>query len=207
MLFRSNRYRHASYHFRKGPRHRRERLHRCMDRQIPPRGRVRRARHRALGEQGDAPTLALPSIGGEVRDGYRPRHNKGRSVARPRFLLCSLVYGADVVPDLQDDAFTEHVKDVDAIAHTASPFHMRTIEPDEIIRPAVSGTLSVLKAAEAHAQRIKRVIVLSSTAAVTRVVSEPTTLDESSWNEQAIDRKSTRLNSSHSGEARMPSSA
>ncbi|TBU27343.1 NAD(P)-binding protein [Dichomitus squalens] len=96
-------------------------------------------------------------------------------------------FEAVIVPDItKDDAFAEHVTDVDAIAHTASPFHMNAVEPDEIINPAVAGTLSVLKAAEAHGARVKRVVVLSSTAAVTRVVSEPTLLDESSWNEDAI---------------------
>ena len=86
----------------------------------------------------------------------------------------------------QDDAFAEHVKDVDAIAHTASPFHMNTIEPEEIVGPAVAGTLSVLKAAEAHGTRVQRVVVLSSTAALFRISPEPVVLDESAWNEQAI---------------------
>ena len=85
----------------------------------------------------------------------------------------------------QEEAFVEHVKDVDAIAHTASPFHMRAIEPEELIKPAVEGTLSVLKAAAAHGRGVKRVIVLSSTAAVVR--DKPNgVLDESSWNEDAI---------------------
>ena len=93
--------------------------------------------------------------------------------------------GADVVPNLQDDAFTEHVKDVDAIAHTASPFHMQAIEPDDIIGPAVAGTLSVLKAAAAHGRAVKRVTVLSSTAALNRAVTTPVFLDETAWNEES----------------------
>ena len=86
----------------------------------------------------------------------------------------------------QEDAFSEHVQDVDAIAHTASPFHMNAVEPDELIGPAVAGTLSVLKATHAHGGSVKRVVVLSSTAALFRVPTEPTVLDESAWNEQAI---------------------
>ncbi|KAI1798359.1 NAD(P)-binding protein [Ganoderma leucocontextum] len=92
-----------------------------------------------------------------------------------------------VVADMtKDDAFAEHVKDVDAIAHTASPFHMNAVEPDEIVGPAVAGTLSVLKAAEAHGARVQRVVVLSSTAALFRISPDPVVLDESAWNEQAI---------------------
>ena len=86
----------------------------------------------------------------------------------------------------QEASFAEYVKDVDAIAHTASPFHMRAIEPEELITPAVEGTLSVLKAAAANGHAVKRVIVLSSTAAVVRTVPTGTVLDESSWNEEAI---------------------
>ncbi|KAI0696062.1 NAD(P)-binding protein [Cerioporus squamosus] len=92
-----------------------------------------------------------------------------------------------VVPDMtKEDAFAEHVKDVNAIAHTASPFHMNAVEPDEIIGPAVAGTLSVLKAAHVHGAVVKRVIVLSSTAALFRATTEPVVLDESAWNEQAL---------------------
>ncbi|KAH9918737.1 NAD(P)-binding protein [Epithele typhae] len=92
-----------------------------------------------------------------------------------------------VVPDITNaESFTEYVKDVDAIAHTASPFHMNAIEPDELIIPAVEGTLSVLKAAEAHGPSVKRVIVLSSTAAVLGPYSG-TPLDESHWNQDSID--------------------
>ena len=63
---------------------------------------------------------------------------------------------------------------------------MNTIEPEEIVGPAVAGTLSVLKAAEAHGTRVQRVVVLSSTAALFRISPEPVVLDESAWNEQAI---------------------
>ena len=63
---------------------------------------------------------------------------------------------------------------------------MKAIEPEELIKPAVEGTLSVLKAAAAHGPGVKRIVVLSSTAAVVSVVPEGTTLDESSWNEGSI---------------------
>ena len=79
------------------------------------------------------------------------------------------------------------MKGVDAVAHTASPFHFNAVEPDEIIKPAVEGTLSALRATAAHGSTVKRFIVLSSTAAVMRW-SAPfgAVLDESSWNEDDV---------------------
>ena len=63
---------------------------------------------------------------------------------------------------------------------------MQAIEPDDIIGPAVAGTLSVLKAAAAHGPGVKRVTVLSSTAALFRAATTPVVLDESAWNEESI---------------------
>ncbi|TBU27344.1 NAD(P)-binding protein [Dichomitus squalens] len=92
-----------------------------------------------------------------------------------------------VVSDItKEDMFAEWVKDVDAIAHTASPFHLNSVEPDEMIVPAVQGTLSVLKAAEAHGQNVKRIVVLSSTAAVQLPGEKPGVFDESAWNEASV---------------------
>ncbi len=89
----------------------------------------------------------------------------------------------------QEGAFDAHVGDVDAIAHTASPFHLKAVEPDELIVPALQGTLSVLHSARTHAPKLRRVIVLSSTAAVVRTNPNPAEtliLDESSWNEEDV---------------------
>ena len=55
-----------------------------------------------------------------------------------------------------------------------------------MITPAVQGTLSVLKSAEAHGKNVKRIIVLSSTAAVRVNTTEPTEVDESAWNEEMV---------------------
>ncbi|KAI0367236.1 NAD-P-binding protein [Pilatotrama ljubarskyi] len=95
-----------------------------------------------------------------------------------------------VVEDItKEGAFDAYVKDVDAIAHTASPFHLKAVEPDDMIVPAVHGTLSVLKSAQIHGTSVRRVVVLSSTAAVVRTNPHPetsTVLDESSWNEEEV---------------------
>ncbi|KAI0746594.1 NAD-P-binding protein [Daedaleopsis nitida] len=97
-------------------------------------------------------------------------------------------FEAVIVSDItKDDAFTPHVQDVDAILHTASPFHMKAVEPEELIGPAVRGTLAALTAAHTHGGAVRRVVVLSSTAALFRVPDNgPVVLDESAWNEQAI---------------------
>ena len=41
--------------------------------------------------------------------------------------------------------FDEAVKGVDAVAHTASPFHFNITDPQELIGPAVKGTTGILK--------------------------------------------------------------
>lgn len=77
------------------------------------------------------------------------------------------------------------MKDVDAIAHTASPVGVAADDPDELIKPAVEGTLSVLKAAASYGTSVKRIITISSTAATN--AGEPGTYDESAWNETSLD--------------------
>ncbi|GJE86708.1 aldehyde reductase [Phanerochaete sordida] len=90
-----------------------------------------------------------------------------------------------VVPDItKDGAFDEAVKGVDAIEHTASPFHMRAKHPQEMIVPAVEGTLSVLRSALAHANdTVKRVVVTASCASVITAQPTPRTFSEADWNE------------------------
>jgi len=41
--------------------------------------------------------------------------------------------------------FDEAVKGVQAVAHTASPFHFNITDPQELIGPAVKGTTGILK--------------------------------------------------------------
>jgi nucleoside-diphosphate-sugar epimerase len=70
-----------------------------------------------------------------------------------------------VVPDfLEPKAFDAAVKDVDAIIHCASPMPPMTadVQPDELIQPAVKGTIGILESAAKHGSKVKRVIVTSS---------------------------------------------
>ena len=87
---------------------------------------------------------------------------------------------------LQEGAFDEAVKGVDAIEHTASPFHLKAVEPDEIIVPAVKGTVGVIQSAIKYGSSVKRIVVTSSTASVLTAQSTPRTFNENDWNEAAI---------------------
>lgn len=58
------------------------------------------------------------------------------------------------------------VEGITHVIHVASPFPDRIpSNPDDLIRPAVDGTLSVLKAAS-EAGSVKRIVLTSSIAAV-----------------------------------------
>ena len=66
---------------------------------------------------------------------------------------------------LQDEGWIEAVSGCDAVLHVASPFPpVQPKNEDELVAPAVGGTLRVLKAA--HAAGVKRVVLTSSFAAV-----------------------------------------
>ena len=78
------------------------------------------------------------------------------------------------------------MKDVDAIEHTASPFHSQANDPDELIVPAVQGTTRILESALAHGTNVKRVVATSSCVAVLTVQSEPRVFSEADWNDAAV---------------------
>ncbi|KAG1731354.1 uncharacterized protein EDB91DRAFT_1154692 [Suillus paluster] len=93
-----------------------------------------------------------------------------------------------IVEDItKEGAFDEAVKGVDAIEHTASPFHMNADDPDELINPAVNGTVGILKSALKHGQSVKRIVVTSSGAAIQRDSPTPITVSELDWNEQCLE--------------------
>ncbi|THU98022.1 D-lactaldehyde dehydrogenase [Dendrothele bispora CBS 962.96] len=92
-----------------------------------------------------------------------------------------------IVSDITaDGAFDEAVKGMDAIEHTASPFHFHADDPQELIIPAVKGTTGILESALKHGQSVKRIVITSSTASIVRVTTSPTTFSENDWNEPAI---------------------
>ncbi|KAG8959164.1 methylglyoxal reductase (NADPH-dependent) gre2 [Tulasnella sp. 419] len=92
-----------------------------------------------------------------------------------------------IVEDIaKSGAFDEAVKDVDGVAHTASPVTSNADDPDELIIPAVHGTLSVLESIRKNGDRVKRVVVTSSFASVLEPHTSPYTYTELDWNDFAI---------------------
>lgn len=87
-----------------------------------------------------------------------------------------------------DGAFDEAVKGIDAIIHTASPFGGNVQEPEELIKPAVDGTLNALKSAKQFGPSVKRVVITSSVAAIVQPKDEvPAIYTEVDWNTSAVE--------------------
>ncbi|RFU24080.1 hypothetical protein B7463_g12263, partial [Scytalidium lignicola] len=83
-----------------------------------------------------------------------------------------------IVPDISaPGAFNEAVKSnppFDTVIHTASPFLYRAIKDNsEFMKPAIHGTLEVLKAVKEFAPEVKRVIITGSCAAVVNFAGDP----------------------------------
>ncbi|KAH9487433.1 Putative uncharacterized oxidoreductase [Psilocybe cubensis] len=88
-----------------------------------------------------------------------------------------------IVNDIaKEGAFDEAVKDVDGIAHMASPFHGNVKDPQEFFQPAIQGTVGILKSAHNHGKQVKRIVVTSSTAAVMSPPDKPTLFTALDWN-------------------------
>lgn len=81
----------------------------------------------------------------------------------------------------RDDNWAEAVRDCEYVLHVASPISLQVPKhEDDMIRPAVEGTLRVLKAARDAG--VKRVVVTSSFAAVGYSHKDPNTLiTEAEW--------------------------
>ncbi|TFK23744.1 D-lactaldehyde dehydrogenase [Coprinopsis marcescibilis] len=92
-----------------------------------------------------------------------------------------------IVPDItKEGAFDEAVKGVDAIEHTASPFHENVDDPKEFFEPAVQGTVGVLKSALKNAPDVKRIVITSSCAAVINGTPTGVPYTEKDWNETSL---------------------
>jgi dihydroflavonol-4-reductase len=93
----------------------------------------------------------------EVKDAITPHLASGVDLEK------SLTF---VLLDLnKDSGWDEALAGVDVLMHTASPFPIASPKnEDEIIRPAVDGTLRALRAAKAAG--VKRVVLTSSVAAI-----------------------------------------
>ncbi|KAI5831152.1 NAD(P)-binding protein [Schizophyllum commune Tattone D] len=91
-----------------------------------------------------------------------------------------------IVADItKENAFDEAVVGADAILHMASPVSFGVEDPQELIRPALQGTLGVLDSALKHGKAIKRIVITGSVASIVEERDTPAVFDESHWNEQA----------------------
>ncbi|GAA5992961.1 hypothetical protein JCM5350_003061 [Sporobolomyces pararoseus] len=113
-----------------------------------------------------------------------------RSKEKGEFLTKQVVKNSDkweyvIVEDVEKEgAFDEAVKGVDAVLHTASPFHFNVNDPHEdLINPAVRGTKNLLRAASKE-NKIKRVVITSSFAAIVNPY-DPVYIfkEDKDWNE------------------------
>ena len=92
----------------------------------------------------------------EVRAALRPHLTDESALDRLSFVTLDLT---------KDDGWSEAMQGADTLMHTASPFPMSSPKDEnDVIRPAVDGTLRALNAA--HAAGITRVILTSSVAAI-----------------------------------------
>ena len=83
---------------------------------------------------------------------------------------------------LKADSWHSAMKDVTIVIHVASPFTLTPPEDEqELIKPAMEGTLNVLNAA--FLNKVERVVVTSSVAAVSGVFKENRLYTESDWPE------------------------
>ena len=132
-------------------------------------------------------TLQLLNDGYEVRASVR---NAAKAAEVRAAMSAHLPAGFDldgklsfVELDLESDGgWGDAIKGVDVLIHSASPFPIASPKhEDEIIRPAVDGTLRALKAA--HSAGVKRVVLTSSVAAIygNDLPEGKTEFDETYW--------------------------
>lgn len=66
---------------------------------------------------------------------------------------------------MKEDSLARAIEGADYVVHTASPFPSKPPKDEnELIRPAVEGTLAVMRAAHQH--KVKRVVITSSAVAI-----------------------------------------
>lgn len=114
-----------------------------------------------------------------LNSGYRVRGtirsaSKGTYYSR-KYVKQASNFELVVVPDLQaPHALDDAVKDVEYICHVASPYFVSSHDPmKELVNPAVDGTKNVLASALTHASQLKRLVVMSSFAAVVDLSKNP----------------------------------
>jgi dihydroflavonol-4-reductase len=106
-----------------------------------------------------------------IRHGYRVRGTV-RNLAKADEVRATLAKHCDitgleiVAADLSsDDGWSEAMQGISGVLHVASPFPVaEPAHPDDVLRPAIDGTMRVLKAAIAH--QVPRFVQTSSSVAI-----------------------------------------
>lgn len=99
----------------------------------------------------------------------------------------------------KDDGWEEAMKDCDYVLHVASPYFVKEPKDEnEMIKPAVEGTLRALKAAKKAG--VKRVVVTSSLVAMMGGKEGEITLDHNSWTDMGAGNVSAYMKSKTAAE-------
>jgi len=131
----------------------------------------------------------LLELGAKVRGTVRSLQNEDR-IGFLRNLVENPKHNIELVEAdlLKEESWKNAVKGVKYVIHVASPFPLGIpSQPDDLIKPAVDGTLNVLKACSEE-KSIKRVVVTSSIVAIhepylpfPKEVEETKVLTEEQW--------------------------
>jgi len=121
-------------------------------------------------------SLRAMSRADEVRDALRDKLGDPGALDRLSFVELDLT---------RDDGWTEALQGADALIHTASPFPMaQPKNPQDIVRPAVDGTLRALRAATMAG--VNRVVLTSSVVAIMHNAAARTRpITEADWSDPA----------------------
>lgn len=125
-------------------------------------------------------TLRSTTRADEVREAVRPHLADAAALERLTFVELDLT---------RDAGWTEAAQGCDVLMHTASPFPMASPKDEnDIIRPAVDGTLRALRAAQAAG--ITRVVLTSSVVAI-EANDNPNPQTPANWTDISNPRAST----------------
>jgi len=81
----------------------------------------------------------------------------------------------------EDGSFDAAIDSCDGVFHVATPVDVAPKDPEnDVIKPAVEGTLNVMRACT-KAQTVKRVVVTSSATTITQSAEHKEHIDESCW--------------------------
>ncbi|MEL7344343.1 MAG: aldehyde reductase [Pseudomonadota bacterium] len=118
-------------------------------------------------------TLRDPARGDEVLAALRDKLSDSELLDRLSFVQADLG---------SDDGWDAAMKRVDAVIHTASPFPMSQPDNvDDIVRPALEGTLRVMRAAQKAG--VTRVVMTSSIVAIYATDTPGGKLTEANWSQ------------------------